>query len=114
MMVFTMSTVVLFYTTFSSKEEALKVTEVLLEKKLIACANIMAESTSIYRWKDQVETTKEVPTLLKSTTENRAAIEDCVIELHSYDVPCIIELKVENGHKEFLDWIIKETHFETN
>ena len=113
-MVLTMSTVALFYTTFSSKEEALIVTKALLEKKLIACANIMAESTSIYRWKDKVETTKEVPTLLKSKTENRAAIEDCVTELHSYDVPCIIELKVENGNKDFLEWIKKETDLEAN
>ena len=109
-----MSTVTLFYTTFSSKTEALEITKVLLEKRLIACANIMAESTSVYRWKGKVETTNEIPALLKSKSENRLAIEQCIKELHSFDCPCILELKVENGNKEFLEWIIKETNLEAN
>lgn len=110
----TMSTVSLFYTTFSSYEEALKVTTALLDKKLIACANIMPMGTSVYRWHDKVETSSEWPTLLKSQTSKFKEIESCIKELHSYDCPCIIELKVDNGADDFLAWIIKETKIGKN
>lgn len=109
-----MSTVTLYYTTFSSNEEALRITRALLDKRLIACANILAESTSVYRWEGEVKTGSEWPTLLKTQTGKLEEIERCIKQLHAFDCPCILELKVENGAEDYLTWIKEETNLGKN
>ncbi|MNV95643.1 Divalent-cation tolerance protein CutA [compost metagenome] len=32
-----------------------------------------------------------------------------VRELHSYDVPCVVELRVGRGNPAYLDWLRDET-----
>ena len=104
-----MSTASLYYVTFSTREEALKITKALLDKKLIACANIMAESTSVYEWEGEQKEISEWPAIMKSQGGKLNKIESCIKQLHSYDCPCILEFKVDNGAKDFLNWINEET-----
>jgi periplasmic divalent cation tolerance protein len=105
-----MSTVALYYTTFATKEEALKISNVLLERNLIACSNILSPATSVYRWEGKTQSSEEWPTLLKSTSDNFKEIEKCIKELHSFDCPCILEFKVDNGADDFLSWIKREAN----
>ncbi|HSX04190.1 MAG TPA: divalent cation tolerance protein CutA, partial [Rhabdochlamydiaceae bacterium] len=41
-------------------EEARKVARHLIEKKLVACANIIPHIESLYLWNDKIETDQEV------------------------------------------------------
>ena len=59
----------LIYTTHKSIEEAQKLTNYLLDKKLIACVNFFP-ITSQYRWKGVIETPQEVVAILKTRTAN--------------------------------------------
>ncbi len=43
----------LLYVTFPDKQEALQMARVLLEKRFIACANILDSVTSVYPWEGQ-------------------------------------------------------------
>ena len=51
------------YITASSREEAEKISRVLLEERLIACANIFDPVTSLYWWKGEIR--KDAEALLK-------------------------------------------------
>ena len=58
-----MGTAIGFITT-AENEEAQKIANALLEKRLIACANIVKEISSSYWWKGKIE--KEVIPLINS------------------------------------------------
>lgn len=99
----------MIYVTCADKSEAERIAKTLLEKRLIACANIMAPHTAIYMWEDKPAQDEEVAMLLKTRTELFEEIRDDICALHSYDCPCIVSWPIETGHKPFLDWIGQET-----
>jgi len=92
--------------TCKSKSEARRIVTSLVEKRLAACGNILQwRMTSIYRWKGKVERTDEHLVIVKSTRSAFAALEKEVTRLHSYDVPEIIALPVEQGSGKYLNWV---------
>ncbi|MAG17861.1 MAG: divalent-cation tolerance protein CutA [Candidatus Diapherotrites archaeon] len=97
---------ILLYITSSSKEEAEKISNTLLDEKLIACANII-ESKSIYNWKGKRENSKEFIIFAKTSEEKINAAEKKVKELHSYEIPCIIKFPI-NANSEYSEWINSE------
>ena len=81
----------------------------LLDLKLIACANIMPAHKALYRWKGKIENhEQECAVIMKSTVERFDELEKAVVELHPYDVPCLVQLNIANGHEPFLRWIAEE------
>ena len=98
-----------FYITCANTKEAKKISSVLVRKKLIACANIFNNIQSVFSWKNKVNFSKEVIIMGKTTKKRQTKIISEVINLHSYDVPCIIFYKISSGNKEFLKWIINST-----
>ena len=80
---------------------------VLVQEKLVACANILAEMRSVYRWEGNVEIAAETPIILKTTAGSAAAARDRIVALHPHEVPCVVALPIEtNGSNAgFLDWI---------
>jgi periplasmic divalent cation tolerance protein len=95
----------LFYLTCPSETDAQDIAHRLLEKKLIACANILPQMTSIYRWEGKVEQESEVIVLLKSRSELAPQIESEILEAHPYECPCLLELPVTSGYEGFLNWV---------
>lgn len=96
---------ILIYSTFPSHKEAEKISSELVKKKLIACANIGQEITSIYEWKGKIENSKEIPVFFKTTQKNYAKTEQLIKKLHSYETPCIIALAIDGGYPPFFKWI---------
>lgn len=96
--------VVIFITT-ANKPEAEKIATALVDKKLVACVNIVAGVTSLFWWEGKVDRADEVLIIAKSAKEKFAEISSCVKALHSYDVPEIIALPILEGYKPYLDWI---------
>lgn len=96
------------YVTAKDMTEATKIARHLVEKRLVACANIF-QVHSIYPWWGKVEEGDEVAIIMKT----RSSMVDEVIrearKVHSYEVPCIVSYKMEKGFKGYLDWIISET-----
>ena len=97
---------ILVYITNPTKEEAKKIAKHLLEKKLIACANIFPIE-SMYHWEGKVAEEKEFVLLGKTKEENYAKITDEVEKIHSYDTPCILRLPMEANEK-YKSWLGKE------
>jgi periplasmic divalent cation tolerance protein len=96
------------YGTAGTENEARTIVKELLNQKLIACANIFTIN-SIYYWDNNLEEGAEVGIIMKT---REALVEKVITEftnLHSYDVPCIVSWKIENGLREYLAWVGTET-----
>lgn len=100
----------LVYITFADKEKALESARTLLEEKLIACANILENSTSVYRWEDKLKSEMETIMLAKTSTAKTDSIIARIKELHSYEVPCIMVLPVDKALPEFINWVKVEVY----
>jgi periplasmic divalent cation tolerance protein len=92
-------------TTTSSREEAEKIAHALVERRLAACVNIVGPIHSVYRWQGKVESANEHLLLIKTTATSFDSVARAIRELHSYDLPECIELAIESGSAEYLEWI---------
>jgi len=98
----------MIYVTTKDQTEAENIAHHLLEKRIIACANIFPIH-SIYTWKGKVEKENEVAMLVKTRDRYVDQVMKEVRKVHSYEVPCIVSYKIVKGDKDFLDWIRKVT-----
>ena len=98
----------LLYVTLGSYKDAMALARTLVEERLVACANVIDGTKSVYRWDG--ETKEESESIMVAKTEDRLMTQaiDRVVELHSYECPCAISLPITEGHKPFLDWISDE------
>jgi periplasmic divalent cation tolerance protein len=94
----------IIYVPCGSEEEAEKISESLLDDRLIACANIY-QSKSLYRWKGKLERSDEWIVFAKSSPEKFDEIERRVKSLHSYELPCIIGIPIQQSSGEYAKWV---------
>lgn len=97
---------IFIYITNPNQEEAKKIARSLLEKKLIACANIFPIN-SMYWWEGKIEDDEEFILILKTLKSNFAKVKLEVEQIHPYDTPCIIKIPVSSNEKYF-DWLKRE------
>ena len=95
----------ILYITNPSKEEALKISHILLDEGLIACANIFDNITSVYKWENEIKEDTEVILITKTSDSNVDKIKDRVKDLHSYECPCIAAIRVDDCNADFLKWV---------
>ena len=103
-----MSALIVF-TNAPDRDVALKIARALIERKLAACVNILAECTSVYRWQGKIETAGEVPLLIKTRAAIYDDVEAAIKSLHPYELPEIIAVPIERGLPEYLEWVNTET-----
>jgi periplasmic divalent cation tolerance protein len=99
-----MSYLIVFMTA-GSREEAVKIVRVLLEERLIACANIVDVVSSFFWWKGEIEEEKEVLAIMKSSEKLFTKLSERIVGLHSYDVPEILAVPVVDGSPSYVDWL---------
>ena len=95
----------LVLTTAGSQEEARKLANALVERRLAACVNILPKIDSIYRWKEKVEESQEFLLLIKTAEPAVEKLCHAILELHSYEVPECIVLPITAGSESYLKWI---------
>jgi periplasmic divalent cation tolerance protein len=95
-------------TTTGSHEEAKKIANTLVQIKLAACVNIVPSVESVYRFQGKVESSAEFLLIIKTTADAFERVRDAIKNLHSYDLPECIALKISDGSTECLDWIKAE------
>ncbi len=96
----------LLYTTWPDPEGPAKAARQLLDERLIACANVLGASGSIYRWEGKVEEATEIIALFKTAPERAVAASARIAELHPYAEPCVIALQADADASApgFLAW----------
>jgi periplasmic divalent cation tolerance protein len=92
-------------TTTAEAEEAARLGRTLVEERLAACATLVPAVQSVYRWEGQVECSTETLLLLKTGAEQLPALKARLHQLHSYQTPEFLVLKVEAGSQGYLDWL---------
>ena len=97
------------YMTAVSIEEAKNIGQILVEKNLAACVNLLENMISIYKWEDKLEEDQEVVIIAKTRKSLMLNLIEKVNSLHSYDCACILELPIQGGNPDFLNWIKSET-----
>jgi periplasmic divalent cation tolerance protein len=80
----TMVKLAVYYVTAPSREIALKLSDILLNQRLIACCNIIDGVQSVYVWQGKVENDKEVLMIMKSREELASEISEVVTKNHPY------------------------------
>jgi len=96
---------ILVLVTTKDFEEAETISKELLEKKLIACANIVNPVVSHFYWSGTISKSEECLVIIKSRADLFPKISEQVKALHSYEVPEIIALPVVIGSSDYLAWI---------
>lgn len=99
----------LVYMTAGSLDEAEQIGRTLVSERLAACVNLLPAMQSIYRWEGEVRQEAEVVVIAKTRVDLVARLTERVVELHSYECPCVVALPVQGGNPAFLEWIRTET-----
>jgi periplasmic divalent cation tolerance protein len=93
----------------SSGKEADIIAGNLIDSKVAACVNIIPGVKSVYTWKGKKETAQGCLLLAKTKKENFPELESMVKCLHSYEIPEIISVAIDDGDEKYLNWIKEMT-----
>jgi periplasmic divalent cation tolerance protein len=100
--------VIAVLTNLPDSESAFNLARTLVERRLAACANVLAPATSFFRWEGRLEEAAEVPVILKTTAERYPELERALRELHPYDLPEILAFDAARGLADYLAWVEDE------
>lgn len=96
------------YMTFPDEASARLVAQALVAERLVACVNVLAPGFSTYRWEGEVRSEPELVAFAKT----RAALVPRVVariqDLHPYEVPAVVVLRIEDGAAPYLAWLDAE------
>jgi periplasmic divalent cation tolerance protein len=92
-------------TTVEKRDDARRIAEALVEKRLAACAQIVGPILSVYRWKGRMERAEEWLLILKTRKGLYDRLEGEIRDLHPYDVPEIVAVPLAAGSRDYLRWI---------
>lgn len=104
-----MDEIIIILTNLPDRASALKLAGQLVEQRLAACVNVLAECSSVYRWEGRIKSATEVPVLIKSRAQRYDEVEAEIRRLHPYELPEIVAVPMVRGLDEYLEWVAGET-----
>ena len=96
---------IVVFITAANSEEAARLADMLLERRLAACVQILPEMESVYRWQGKIERQKEVLLIAKTTKSRFDELESKVRAIHSYETPEIVALPLAAVSPPYLEWL---------
>lgn len=95
--------------TAGSKEEASALSRGLVENKHAFCVNTVPGIESTYFWDGKLNVDTEFLLIAKTRASRFDQLRDWVVAHHSYDVPEVIALPIDQGLDSYLkgidDWV---------
>ncbi len=101
--------VLVVFCTFPAGDKAAEVAHTIVGEKLAACVNLIPAVRSIYRWKAEVCDDSEVLAIIKTARTRFDDLRARLISLHPYDCPEVIAMPVEDGHGDYLEWVVNNS-----
>ena len=92
--------------TAGSADEATRIADLLVSRRLAACVQILPEIKSIYVWRDQVQRDTEVLMIAKTVRAKFADLDREVRAIHSYETPEIVAAALVEGSSDYLKWLV--------
>lgn len=99
---------ILVITTCDKKEDAEMLAGSVLSRRLGACVQIYSGISSSYWWKGEIVQDSELVVSIKSCKENYQELEQVLLNIHPYDVPEIISLRIDEISPTYLLWMKEE------
>ncbi len=93
------------FITAPDEDTAADIAKALVGGGLAACANIVRNVRSIYKWKGKMEDESEVLMIAKTSSDKFSALESKVREMHPYDVPEIVSVPIAQGSDPYIEWL---------
>ena len=100
-----MTEVLIVFTTFAQESDAVRAVRALLEARLIACGNLVPSVRSLYLWKDAIADEREVMVIMKTRKQDWAALLSRLHELHPYETPECVAVRVAAGAPKYMAWL---------
>jgi len=100
-----MTEILIVFTSFANEEDAARVARVLVEERLVACANLLPGARSLYRWQDRIADEREVVVLMKTRKQDWTALLSRLHDLHPYDTPECVAVRVAAGAPKYMAWL---------
>ena len=94
---------IIIYITHKNEAAAKKVSDQLVNEKLVACGNLFPIQ-SAYWWQGAVQNENEWVSIVKTIPELWEKVKSKVEAIHPYEVPCIMKLEAEANEK-YEAWI---------
>ena len=95
-------------TTFENRNEAEELATILLQQRLIACAQISSPVSSSYWWNGEIVTATEYILIMKTLSSRYGRLEKVIQSRHSYQVPEIVAQPITVGSLDYLSWLQRE------
>ena len=96
-------------TTFPDDIIADDIAEVLVERQLVACAQVSGPIQSTYLWKGKYEQCSEHKLCVKTTLERMPAVVELIRARHPYEVPEITARRIEWVTEDYAQWLVQST-----
>lgn len=96
------------YTTTHRQDEAQRIAQDLVARKLAACVQVLGPITSTYWWQGKIESDEEWLCVAKSKKQLYDQVERAIRDLHSYEVPEILAVPIAAGNPAYLAWLGRE------
>ncbi len=96
---------VVVLTTLPADADSTGFAEMLVRERLAACVNVLPLMDSTYRWKGNIEHDRERQVVIKTTAVRLDGLQARIRDLHPYDVPELLVLRVDGGGEKYLSWI---------
>jgi periplasmic divalent cation tolerance protein len=91
--------------TVGNAEDAERIARALVERRLAACVNVVANVVSHYRWKGEVSRDPELLLVIKTRRERLEALREALVGMHPYEVPELLAFPIAAGHEPYLAWL---------
>jgi periplasmic divalent cation tolerance protein len=96
-------------TTCERADDAKRIGEELVKRRVCPCAQVIGPLSSVYWWKDSLQASEEWYCIVKAKKERFNEVETIIKANHTYEVPEIIALPIVMGSDSYLSWMSKET-----
>jgi periplasmic divalent cation tolerance protein len=100
---------VIILSTFPDEESSISLAKKLINKKLCACINL-TKVRSLYNWNNKLEDQEEYLVLFKTTTSTVEELKFNIKRAHPYEVPEIVEVRMNKVSKSYLSWLAESTN----
>ncbi len=96
---------IVVFCTCPDETSAETLAELVVEKVLAACVNIIPAIHSVFYWQGKIEKTQEVLLIIKTMRTYYSELEIMIRTHHPYETPEIISCPIQQGFEGYLDFI---------
>lgn len=94
-------------TTFADPDTADRAARLIVSEHLAACATIIPEAKSVYRWKGAIEESQEAVVLFKTPAAVVGDLENRLKQIHPYETPEIASFEAADVSQAYAEWVLR-------